>query len=108
MIRLFALIAALLCLPLPAGAEDIQWKAIACTADSPDTLRGLILTFYFSDSGQVHFKGTQYPATITSAEIDFCVSPGHCYTISRISGRFSAGAGVMSGACIPEGQKPKF
>ena len=112
------LIVALLCLFLPTGALSDQWKAIACTVENPETMRGTVLTIYFSDAGQVRMKDTDYPATITSAEIDFCFPIGEgksCYTISRISGRFSvlAVGGVVgvvkgSGSCVPEGQQPKF
>jgi hypothetical protein len=112
MIRLRVLAAALLCLPLPAGAQAVQWKAIACIVETPDFMRGVVLKFYFSDSGKVHIKGIEYPATITPAEISFCFSLSNgqtCYTISRITGRFSAIAlGVMSGTCTSEGQHPNF
>ena len=55
MIRPRAFIAALLCLPLPAGAQSIEWKAIACTAENPEVVRGNAVTIYFADSGQLHF-----------------------------------------------------
>ena len=115
MIRVRALIAALLCLPLPVGAQSVQWKVIACTAETPEVVRGNAETIYFTDSGQVHFEGTQYPATVNSAEIRFCFTyvTGRqgCYMISRLSGRFTitmTGSGRINGSCTPEDQKPKF
>ena len=115
MIYLRALIAALLCLPLPAGAQSIQWKAIACTTENPEVVRGNAVTVYFTESRQVHFEGTQYPATVNGAEIRFCFTyvtgRQSCYMISRISGRFTitmTGSGKINGSCTPEGQKPKF
>jgi hypothetical protein len=115
MIILRALIATLLCWPLRAGAQSIEWKAIACTAENPEVVRGNAVTIYFTDSGQVHFEGTQYPAAVNSAEIRFCFTyvTGRqgCYMISRISGRFTitmTGSGKINGSCTPEGQKPKF
>ena len=115
MIHLRTLIAVLLCLPLSAGAQTVQWKAIACTAENPEVVRGNAVTIYFTESGQVHFEGTQYPATVNSAEISFCFTyvTGRqgCYMISRISGRFTitmTGSGRINGSCTPEGQKPKF
>jgi hypothetical protein len=115
MITLRVLIATLLCWSLRAGAQSIEWKAIACTAESPEVVRGNAVTIYFADSGQVHFEGTQYPATVNSAEIRFCFTyvTGRqgCYMISRISGRFTitmTGSGKINGSCTPEGQKPKF
>jgi hypothetical protein len=122
MIRIPWLIAALLCLPLPAGAQEPRWKALACTIEHPNSKRGNVLTIYFAESGQVRFIGSQYPATVTSAEINFCVPIGTsgkvCYTVSRLSGRFSASAEIgfqsmigmtkFNGSCIPEGAKPKF
>ena len=87
------LIAALPLLPFSAGAQEPQWKAIACTAESPDFARGTVFTFYFSNSGHVRYREVQYPATVTNAEINFCAptADNHrtCFTISRISGRFS-------------------
>ena len=110
-----ALIAALLCLPLPAGAQSIEWKAIACTAENPEVVRGNAVTVYFTESGQVQFEGTQYPASVNSAEIRFCFTyvTGRqgCYVISRISGRFTitmTGSGRINGNCTREDQKPKF
>jgi hypothetical protein len=115
MIRLRTLIAVLLCLPLSAGAQSVQWKAIACTAENPDVVRGNAVTIYFTESGQVHFEGTQYPATVNSAEISFCFTyvTGRqgCYMISRISGRFTitmTGSGRINGNCTRDDQKPKF
>src|SRR6516165_8346440 len=116
MIILRMLIATLLCWPLRAGAQSIEWKAIACTAENPEVVRGNAVTIYFTDSGQVHFEGTQYPATVTNAEISFCFKNANsrlgCYMISRISGRFTitmtAGSGRINGSCTLEGQTPKF
>ena len=115
MIYLRAIIAALLWLPLPAGAQSVQWKAIACTAENPEVVRGNAVTIYFTESGQVHFEGTQYPAAVNSAEIRFCFTyvTGRqgCYVISRISGRFTitmTGSGRINGNCTREDQKPKF
>jgi hypothetical protein len=115
MIHLRALIAVLLCLPLSAGAQTVQWKAIACTAETPEVVRGNAVTIYFTENGQVHFEGTQYPASVNSAEIRFCFTyvTGRqgCYMISRISGRFTitmTGSGRINGNCTQEGQKPKF
>jgi hypothetical protein len=115
MIHLRTLIAVLLCLPLSAGAQTVQWKAIACTAENPEVVRGNAVTIYFTESGQVHFEGTQYPATVNSAEISFCFTyvTGRqgCYMISRISGRFTitmTGSGRINGNCTREDQKPKF
>ena len=115
MIHLRTLIAVLLCLPLSAGAQTVQWKAIACTAENPEVVRGNAVTVYFTESGQVHFEGTQYPATVNSAEISFCFTyvTGRqgCYMISRISGRFTitmTGSGRINGNCTREDQKPKF
>ena len=103
-------------LPTPSGgAQSVQWKAIACTAENPEVVRGNAVTIYFTESGQVHFEGTQYPATVNSAEIRFCFTyvTGRqgCYMISRISGRFTitmTGSGRINGSCTPQGQKPKF
>jgi hypothetical protein len=116
MIRSWQLIAALLCLPFPASTQSVEWKAIACTAENPEVVRGNTVTIYFTDSGQVHFEGTQYPATVTRAEISFCFRNANsrlgCYMISRISGRFTitmtAGSGRINGSCTLEGQTPKF
>jgi hypothetical protein len=110
---------ALLCLPLPVCAQSPEWKAIACTVEEPALMRGEVLTFYFTESGQFRHHGdVPQTADITSAEIHYCypVEDGQaCFTISRISGRFSflgmaskLGVHRMSGSCIPEGQKPKF
>jgi hypothetical protein len=115
MIRQRALIVVLLWLPLTAGAQSVQWKAIACTAENPEVVRGNAVTIYFTESGQVHFEGTQYPAAVNSAEIRFCftniIGRMGCYMISRISGRFTitmTGSGRINGSCTPEGQTPKF
>jgi hypothetical protein len=115
MINLRALIAALLFLPLPAGAQSLQWKAIACTVENPEVVRGNAATIYFTESGQVNFEGTQYPAAVNSVEIRFCFTyvTGRqgCYMISRLSGRFTitmTGSGRINGSCTPEGEKPKF
>ena len=103
-------------LPTPSGgAQSVQWKAIACTAENPEVVRGNAVTVYFTESRQVHFEGTQYPATVTRAEISFCFRNANsrlgCYMISRISGRFTitmTGSGKINSSCTPEGQKPKF
>jgi hypothetical protein len=121
--RTYLLIATLLCLPLPAGAQEPLWKALACTIEHPHSQRGSVLTIYFAESGEVRFNGSQYPATVTSAEINYCLPIGPsgkvCYTVSRLSGRFSASAEIgfqgiligktkFKGTCLPEGTKPKF
>jgi hypothetical protein len=116
MIRTRWLIPALLCVPLPAGAQAPEWKAIACTVENPESARGDVLTIYFLESGQVHFRGRQRPASVNTAEIHFCYLTDNakqgCYTISRISGRFtfaiSGSSASVNGGCIPEGTKPKF
>jgi hypothetical protein len=115
MIILRVLIGTLLCWPLRTGAQSFEWKAIACTAENPEAVRGNAVTIYFTDTGQVHFEGTQYPATVNSAEIRFCFTyvTGRqgCYMISRISGRFTitmTGSGRINGSCTLESQKPKF
>jgi hypothetical protein len=69
------LIAALLSLPLPAGAQSTaEWKAIGCAVEAPDMMRGTVLTFYFTESGQIRLEqdGRPSPATVTSAEIRYC------------------------------------
>jgi hypothetical protein len=103
-------------LPLPAGAQSIEWKAIACTYERPDWLRGNILNFSFSDDGLVEFAGKQRDAMVTTFEIVFCLpsrsAPTDCYTISRVSGRFEhnkrGAIDAMNGTCLPASQKPKF
>ena len=111
MIILRVLIATLLCWPLRAGAQSIEWKAIACTAENPEVVRGNAVTIYFTDSGRVRFEGTQYPAAVNSVEIRFCFTyvTGRqgCYMISRISGRFTitmTGSGRINGstAVVPQ------
>jgi hypothetical protein len=122
MTRANLLIAALLCLPLPVGAQSPEWKAIACTVEAPESERGTIITIYFADNGQVRLGENQYPATVTSAEIRFSFPFGDggggkvYYTISRISGRFAMSGNPgrlgsffsVNGTCMPEGAKPKF
>jgi hypothetical protein len=114
MIRHCMLFVGTLCLSLAVLAQPTQWKAIACTVDRPDFVQGTVLTIYFMDTGLVHFNGHQHTATVTSAEIKFCypVKDGQfCYTVSRISGRFSGmgtAAAVVSGTCLPQSEQPKF
>jgi hypothetical protein len=91
----------LLVQPTALHAQTIQWKAIACPADSPDFARGITFTVYFSDDGKIHFNGTQYSGTVTFAELRFCSKPHNqtedtCFTISRLSGRFSSIAKLRS------------
>jgi hypothetical protein len=100
----------------PVTAQQLEWKVIACTVEGPQEFRGLVVTIYFSEKGLAHFNGTQYPATVTGAEIQFCIpdpnnqskAPG-CYNISRLSARFSftLATTVLMGSCVP-GDKPKF
>jgi hypothetical protein len=85
------LIAALLCVPLPVGAQEPEWMAIACTVESPAETRGTFMTIYFLERGQVRFNGKQYPATVNNAEIRFCLTAmgkqlPTCYKVSRTSG----------------------
>lgn len=119
MLRMFVLFVAMLTLSVSTGAQSVEWKAIACTAERPEMAAGLVYTFYFTEGGQVHFGGQQYQATVSTAEITFCreADPQRklsrtCYTISRISGQFSsyaAGAGLISaGRCVAQSDRPKF
>jgi hypothetical protein len=122
MIRSRVLIAAFLCLPLLASAQSIPMKAIACTVENPEFVRGDVKTIYFSEpaakasSAQVLFQGELHKATVTFAEISFCHTSGQyrtCYNVSRIAGRFTATVSGSSpyqlfGICLPEGSKPQF
>lgn len=115
MIRVRMCLAILLCQPFPTYAQSQQWKAIACTIENSEVMRGDFFTVYFTDDGQVSFEGSQYRATVNNAEIDFCTSL-NCYTISRISGRFRSSStdqsrgkfGHMNGTCLLQAQQPKF
>jgi hypothetical protein len=109
------LIAVLLWLPLPAGAQYIPYKAITCTYERPGSKRGEVFRFDFSESGYVLYVAKEHLASVTHTKIMFCVPlfpPDVCYTISRISGRFDATAmdepKHMNGSCVPEAAKLKF
>jgi hypothetical protein len=120
------LIAALLCLPLPVGAQDPEWKLLTCTVEYPAEMRGNVMAIYFSESGQVRVHGTQHRATVNSAEIRFCLPATGAqsltwYAASRTSGKLlgiplpssveccqTNTIHLVTGRCTPEGVKPKF
>jgi hypothetical protein len=99
----------------PAQTQSVEWKAIACTVDfdgGAQVILGHTETIYFKDSGRVHFRGAELPASVNDAEIQFCSGSEkgnqYCWAISRIMGRFSAGPPPFSGICMTQGQQPKF
>jgi hypothetical protein len=116
MLRARLLLALILMLSVRAGAQSIEWKAIACTIERPESLQGRVLTIYFTEDGHVRFADKEYEAKVNRDEIEFCFpnieNSFTCYTISRISGRFSTFTNLVpyktsSGACL-QSQQPKF
>ena len=98
------LAALLLCLPTMPCAQSPEWKAIACTIDSPDSLRGLIMPIYFAENGNINYDGIQSSGAVTSTQIRFCYATTNnqgCLTISRLSGRFNLTVpfGYARGSC---------
>src|SRR3979409_2241359 len=91
---LLLLCTALLCGSLSAIAQSPEWKAVSCTVEAPESMQGEVLTFYFTETGQVRYRDALHRGTVTSPEVHFCWSiestegkpPGRsCFTISRIS-----------------------
>lgn len=95
----------------PVQGQQAEWKAIACTVEAPVFMRGMVLTIYYAEGGLVHYNGSQYSATVSSAEINFCLKGDEkgrtCFRISRLSGRFSAllTTEQMIGSCVSGAQK---
>ena len=49
----------------------------------------MVLTFYFTESGQINYRGKQYKGFVTAAEIEFVNDQGARFTVSRILGRLA-------------------
>ena len=105
--------------PVGASAQVPPWKAVSCVAEAPDFARGLVETIYFAESGRVWFHGREVPATVTAAEVSFCLpsldakkpQDNACYAISRVTGRDSyivPKLGMIAGTCTAQNTTPKF
>jgi hypothetical protein len=121
------LAALLLCLPGILHAQSperreapkepgSEWKAIACTIDTPNNLRGLVMAISFSESGKINYNGVQRSGAVTPTGIRFCyysqITNQSCLSISRVSGQFTLtipfgyAHGTCAAANTPSASRP--
>jgi hypothetical protein len=105
--RTFAVVAAVMSITsqLASHASDLQ--TIVCTLKSPDVETAIDVTFEFSETGYVNFRGKRYEAQVDRNELRFCYpmtdSKPSCWRISRVTGNYTAtaqGAGAFQGVCV--------
>jgi hypothetical protein len=95
---------------LPVVAQlEADWKVLACTLETPQRYRGVPLTLWFSESGQIFSNGKTLAGNVSPAEIAFEIS-GVNWKISRVTGRFAMTAKASdpaTGTCM-SAAAPKF
>lgn len=96
-------------LPVEAQMEVNGWKVLACTLEVPESMRGVPLTIWFAENGQVFWNGQTLSGNVSSAEVAFSYKDVN-WKISRITGRFAMigkGASTATGTCV-SAAAPKF
>ena len=105
--RTIAIMIAIVAIPERLVSQGSDVQTIVCTLRTSGGEAVIDVTFEFSETGYVNFRGKRYNAQVDRNELRFCypMTDGRpiCWRISRLTGNYNAtaqGDGAFQGVCV--------